>query len=324
MRWFAIAGLVAGLAACSDSPAPPGAAPAPGGAATRSASSAGGSERPTLISLLGLGGSTADYGRQISATEQDRQQLIRDCMAKQGFRYVPHVVAGRQANPTGLPTDLPADEFQRRYGYGISTGFENALKLKPKAADVDPNVAVVAAMSESERAAYQRALGGGTAANGKPAGCQGEASKVTDKAGAVVEQFGDELGQLYARVNADRRIVTAERAWADCLAKAGYPYADEDAVRKEITRRMNPLYDSLSGEDVPDGVIDLYRDRRLTGAQQSLLASVKSFELAVATADQKCGGDLDRIRKEVRDEYEAGFVDQHRGELRKIIPNAGL
>jgi len=274
----------------------------------------GATKRPTLSSLLSIDGTRADNARHIRSTESIRQQLIVDCMVRRGLRYVAYVVAGQLDNPTGLPIDLPAEEFRRRYGYGISTGFENALKLKPTKRDADPNEEIVVAMSEADRKEYRAVLGN----------CQNEASKVTDKSRAVVEEFGDELDRLFDRIDSDRRVAKAERSWAACMAKAGYPYQNEQAVADEITHRMNPLYDSLGGEDVPEGVVDLYKDRQLTTEQQNILTSVKNFELAIANADQNCRGDLDQVRRAVRDEYEAKFVDDNRARLRQIFPDSGL
>lgn len=241
-------------------------------------------------------------------------------MARQGFEYVPHVVIGTHANPTGLPTDLPAAEFRRRYGYGISTGFESALQLEPATPAVDPNIAIVAALPAAKRARYRAALSGDATDDDSPQGCQLEASRVADPAEAVMAEFGAELNRLWASVDTDSRVVRAQESWSACMTRAGYRYPDPTAIQNEIARRMNPLYRAVTGQEVAEGEARLVRGAVLAPDQRRLLATVQAFELAVANADQDCRGELDRIRTAVQQEYEARFVAQHRDRLQALLP----
>jgi hypothetical protein len=281
----------------------------------------------TLADLVGRSASTEEVAAQVRQAEQERQELVGDCLADQGFEYVVHVAAGQVVNVFGLPTDLPEDEFRRQYGYGIATGFEAALDHPPGApSDVveDPNAAIVATMSEAERAAYEQALYGTPGPNGEPGGCEGEAMLATDRAARLIEELDDELDDLEARIGADARLVDAEQAWVDCMADAGYPFADEAAIHEEILRRLNPVNDAAVGEDVPDGVVQSREGMSLTEEQRAELAEVRAFELAVAEADLECRDDLDEVRAEVRAEHEAEFVDAHRDRLRELFPDVGL
>lgn len=332
MAWrpltLAAALLLAASTACSD-----GSSDAPGersssdrrGADGGGNRSGGGEGEPTLADLLGVSGSPEDIGHRLREAENVRQEALRDCMAEQGFEYVPHTGdVGSVSEGSGLPTDLPTDEFRRRYGYGVATGFEASLNLEPTPAPEDPNQAIVAAMSDAERAAYERALHGDAGTDGAPRGCEAEAEEAAGAVPAVMEEFGDELADLYARVEADTRVVEARSAWADCMEEAGYPFSDERAIEEELVGRMNTLYDAVAGEDVPEGSAVRVPGGRLSAEQRAALDEVIAYELDVAEADLGCRGDLDEVTTEVRDEYEARFVDENRARLRELFPDAGL
>jgi hypothetical protein len=281
-------------------------------------------EPPTLAELLGVGGTSEEIARLGTETERRRQELIRDCMARHGWEYVPHAVVGAAANPTGLPTNLPIDDFRRRFGYGISTGFESALSLRRIKPAVDPNIAVVASLSSADRARYQTALDGAAGTGDEPAGCQREATRATDRTAAVMAVFGDQLAALWTRIDTDPRVVAAQRAWSGCMTSAGYSYPDQTAIQNEIARQMNPLYEAVTGGEVAEGEVRLIRGARLTPEQHRLLNTVISFELAIAAADQGCRRDLDRTRAAVQQEYEAAFVANNRDRLRELLPGSGL
>ena len=110
----------------------------------------------TLSDLLGIGGSKTDLARQVRETDRTRQELIAECMRKQGFRYVVYVTAGQIVSTTGLPTDLTEEEFRRQHGYGIATGFEASLTRAPRNVQPDegrdPNAVIQAQLSPTERA----------------------------------------------------------------------------------------------------------------------------------------------------------------------------
>jgi hypothetical protein len=284
----------------------------------------GSDDAETLSDLLGIGGTPEELAERVRQEDRARQELVRDCMTDQGFEYVVHVAAGQVVSPTGLPTDLSDEDFRRQYGYGIATGFEAIFSGRggpPPDEPEDPNIAIVAAMSESERGAYEQALHGSATTDGEVGGCEGEAEAATDRTALLMEQLGDDIQDLWARVGADARVVDAERAWADCMADAGYDYADEQAIRDDILRRLNPINDAAAGQDIEEGRMTYREGMELTDDQQAELADLRGYELAVANADQDCRVDLDEVRRDVQDEYEAAFVADHRDQLDDMFPD---
>lgn len=106
-----------------------------------------------------------------AAQEKRLQELITTCMTDQGFDYIPFVYPIETATAP-QETDWGSRDWTAKYGYGIST-MDSAVSTSSSAV-VDPNQAIVEAMSPGEQQAYSEALYGG-----------GMASMAQDPAGAV-------------------------------------------------------------------------------------------------------------------------------------------
>jgi hypothetical protein len=161
--------MLSGLCACSLSDAgPEGGLTTPVGSPSASGTTdaSGQDDGPSLGPLEDYLGVGASVGATISdAEDREYEEAIARCMAAEGFEYVPYV---DDVDATFLPDgtvtldfgkssfpDLPPDEFAARFGYGLSTEPPAAQETKK-----DPNEAIVARMSVSERVAYQEALRG--------------------------------------------------------------------------------------------------------------------------------------------------------------------
>ncbi|MBI5088453.1 MAG: hypothetical protein HZB15_06210, partial [Actinobacteria bacterium] len=197
----------------------------------------------------------------------------------------------------------------------------------------DPNQQIVDAMSVPERRAYYLALYGGLitvnddgelekpeavdARGGESEigeSCSSQASEAVygestpsrDESGgadpfAALEQ---EMSALYDRVAADQRLVDATTAWAGCMADAGFPGYSE-------------LTDPVVDVDGRAG--DVMGDQRdPSSADPTELQELRTFEIAVATADFECRIAYDDIDHLVRTELEQQFVDEHRAELEQF------
>lgn len=83
--------------------------------------------------------------------QQRVQQLVVECMKEAGFEYLPYVPTFPEMQPM-----IEGDrEWAATYGYGITT----VDAPTPDSSD-DPNTAITERMSDSERAAYDKALYG--------------------------------------------------------------------------------------------------------------------------------------------------------------------
>jgi hypothetical protein len=246
-----------------------------GGNPDGTATGSGGSP---LAEYLGAGGGLSSDGRAVSVQgddpekQQQVQELIAACMKEAGFEYLPYVPTAPESQPV-VEGDL---DWASTYGYGIST-IDTAA---PDPSD-DPNTAITAAMSESERAAYQLALFGssfrstsssdGVAVAAPPVdiappsgGADGSTAPATGaadgSAGCVpqasaqvygepdivdMQEFStlfDALGKLQTAIMQDPRIVPLVAAWSDCMADAGHPgLAAVDDARNSIMSRWADL-----------------------------------------------------------------------------------
>ncbi len=256
------------------------------------------------------------------------EEAIARCMSDEGFEYVPYVQPVSWSTTTddgvaviGVGTsqrpDLPPDQFAAQYGYGLST-------LPPAvggAADVNPNAAIVDAMSLAERVAYYQSLfgadqqldsGGRPNAEmpGNPDSCYEQASAevwgdqsvpAEDPVSIAFASLLQQVDALAAQEMADPRMVAANETWSICMAGAGFPgYTDLNQPQSDVASRTRTLLgDSLD----------------VAGADPAALAELQQFEISIASADYRCREGYGETFDEVRRDIETRFVEQHLTEL---------
>lgn len=267
----------------------------------------------------------AQYQRESRAHEE----AIARCMAAEGFEYVPYVrniqwtvveggaLAVHAPGGAQIP-DLPPDEFAAQYGYGLSTREPQEEELD----DVDPNAAIVDAMSVAERVAYYQALLGAEQSLdgqgrpnaemvGDPDACWEQAATevwgdrdalvTTDPVLAAFAPLLEQIGAIEERVAADPRMVAADEAWSACMAAAGFPgYTDLNSPQTDVAERAREVMGTAFDPTLAD---------------PDELAELQRFEIAIATADHACRAGYGETYRQVRHDVEAQFVEQHRTEL---------
>ena len=275
--------------------------------------------------------------------QRDVEERIVACMRAEGFEYV----AREPSN--GLPgmaeiNALPPDEFAAQYGYGITTIDHRAAS--DQAREADPNTAIVDGLSDAARRQYFEAMNGAAATAekfGEPApsdaeaaarpGCRPQAeeavfgSQEKPPLPADLEEVRREIDALDDQVRNDPRVDAAATAWGDCMAGAGHPeLVHPDDAQLEIARRWWQLY----GLELPDGLIEAGGDPRPAGIGPGIpgpravdgqepdpadLAALRQYEVDVAVADLGCRPAYDDVVRQVRDEVERAFIEDHRAEL---------
>lgn len=225
------------------------------------------------------------------AEEREFQQAIADCMRARGFEYVPYVSATRWRDGGGI------ESVRREYGYGVST--RPSVDLPEDGGD--PNVAIEASASDDEREAWGTALYGtlesvvsvnddaGDSIEFDPNACVSVAFETglgIDRETATqnqlrLEHLTEELDQQIAT---DDRSLEAWRAWATCMADAGYQAEDRGSIVADLQARL-------------DG--------------DTSVESVQRYELQVAAQDLECdtSSGLAITQYRVRLAYEQAFVD---------------
>jgi hypothetical protein len=200
--------------------------------------------------------------------ESTRQELIRACMAEEGFDYTPV-----QPPEDSFQVFGPEDEEERvrTQGFGVTTWYGNEEQFDRGIEWEDPNQEMIDAMSESERTAYQEALYGTeeeqmegattetdpetgeeyTMVEGFGAGCDGEASEEVygdqNQVNELWEELGPQMEAMYERVQADPRIVDFNVEWAECMAEAGFDYESRDDMYETVFDDFQARMDELVG-----------------------------------------------------------------------------
>ena len=194
------------------------------------------------------------------AEELRVQQLVAECMAEEGFEYIPFVPSDIGGGFGGYD-EFDEEEYVKQYGFGVATWVLQEEEFiydeeNDPYAD-DPNRAIEEAMDELEREEYYRVLYGGEPeiientpweeieamspeeqdafyneayANWEPTGCMNTAWESIYDYGemdAFYEEFSDDLDAFYQRAESDSRIVDLQSDWSACMAEKGHDYATQ-------------------------------------------------------------------------------------------------
>ncbi len=272
--------------------------------------------------------------------EQERriQELVVACMAREGFEYLPVDYPEPAEDPVfAAQENLSPEEYAKQYGYGITT----IDYAEQEVEFTDPNQELVEAMQPAEQEAYYLALYGEqpefdpedpeaeVVEYGFGGGCQGEASEEVYGGDAEAEQeLGPRYEELYERIEADPRLVEANRAWSACMAEAGHEFARQEETFEHISNRHNELYEEAYEEMEPGAAEEAPADGEVpAGATEETetefaepqldegrLAELREEEIAIAVADQACAAEHlpPELRQEVSSEYEQAFVEENR------------
>ena len=273
--------------------------------------------------------------------ELEIQQDIAECMAAEGFEYVPYVP---NFDEIGFGGDISQEEFIEEYGLGITRdlleqhNFEGD-ELPPEIAD-DPNYAIREAMPEEEGMAYDAALHGEQPdldfenmteeeidaffSDFQPGGCYNDSYEQAYNNEASMdfyEEFGEKIDAMYQAAQADSRIADLEANWSECMAESGYDFQEENDAHIFILRRLEEV-GVVSDLDIdPDGMGYGYSSEGAPeegSPEHTAALAILEEEKAIARASQACRGDTEGVFQEVFAEYEQRFIEENRQALEEF------
>lgn len=236
-----------------------------------------------------------DYARQ----QREVEEIVAACMSEQGFEYNP---AEPMDVRSGADDDLPewdSKEYAEQYGYGATTSEEMYGSGEEY---VDPNADYVAAMSESEQAAFYEALYGKQEEidpeadpdaeveyNWEDGGCQGKASHEVYEQDQIwddpaLEDMFDEMNTEYENLADEPTLRKAQDEWATCVADAGFDFASPEEAQQSIYDELNALYEAVAPAD-PEAELDPDASYE---PDPAAMATLKEKELKLAAADYEC------------------------------------
>ena len=226
-------------------------------------------------------------------------------MGQQGFD-------GYTADPKPPGADLSDEEYEKQYGYGITT-------LYDKSDEGGANKTYRDSLGPADQVAYDRALYGDdpTATfadavdNGdftRVGGCTKEATDKVFGGSQVIQSLQNKLDALDERILADSRMVKAVANWSKCMQKAGY---EDLATPDEVDTVLHSKLEAIVGP--PESPKPDY--------DQAALTALQGEERATVAADVECEAkNVDDVELKVRKELEATFREQNADLISKVPP----
>jgi hypothetical protein len=265
-------------------------------------SGGGGSEEEYTPVEEDIGVERVDIARrQIKA-----ENLIRECMETQGFDYVPE--------PQPVGSNLSDEEFEKQYGYGITTLYD-----KTEGSPGDANQSPRDSLGDAERVAYDRALYGDDPSatfvdavdNGdftRLGGCTKQATEQVFGGTEVIQSLQTKLDELDERIQEDPRMVKAVEDWSKCMQDAGY---DDLFAPDEVDVVLHSKLEAIVGP--PESPNPDYDRAALTALQRE--------EVEMVADDVRCEDKhIADVELKVREEFEAPFREQNAELLDKVPP----
>ena len=258
-----------------------------------------------------------DDRREVEKREKV-EELIAECMTAEGFDYTPI-----DQEPDKAASDYEegwgTESWVMEHGYGAFPTQEETRQIDAQIAAEDPNQEYVAALSESEQAAYYEAFDGPTvssrdAKNGgvapafdpNTAGCRDAAQHEVNgddptqsKRYAPLVEAMNALGQDQLT---DPAMAPIDAEWSACMAAQGYDgLATKQAASDAVFEQSSAYWESGATDEPSD----------------ALTAEWRAYELDVALADFQCAETVDYTAKalEVQIVRENRFIDDNKSEL---------
>ncbi|HKY78026.1 MAG TPA: hypothetical protein VJS45_17965, partial [Acidimicrobiia bacterium] len=282
--------------------------------------------------LAGCGGDKADAARDEQSLEEQigidddgirlkqtsAENFIRDCMKTEGFDYVPQDPATQEAALLD-GRELSKEDFEKQYGYGITTLYEQRHKL----AVAGPNRAIRDSLSEADRNAYDKALYGDdptatfvdaldTGDYSRLGGCIKVATDKVFGGAELLESLSAKLDELDEKMRADSRMVTAVKEWSDCMGEKGFKgLAEQEDVDAVLEKKLEEIVGSPGDGTSADGAEADY--------DKAALAALQKEEVAMVKADIECEEEhVEEVENKVALEYEQSFREENSALLSKV------
>jgi hypothetical protein len=286
----------------------------------------------TLAGLAGCGGGKADAAKAEKSLDQQigidddgirlkqtaAENLMRDCMKAQGFDYVPQDPAAQQAALVG-GQGMSKEDFEKQYGYGITTLYEQRRKL----AVAGPNRSIRDSLSEADRKAYDHALHGDDASAtfsdaldsgdySRLGGCIKTATDQVFGGADVLSSLSEKLDELDQKMRADARMVKAVKEWSGCMREKGFDgLAEQEDVDAVLKKKLEEIVGAPGDGSSADSAE--------AGYDKAALAALQTEEVAMVKADTECEDEhVESVEDKVAAEYQDAFREENSSLLSKV------
>jgi len=306
------------------------------------------------------------WGTSLSQEEQQRQaderslrqeELIAQCMNEAGFEYNPNPNSNVTVVSGGDDDMWQPDnrDWVAQWGYGAVNSPWNARWEAEQEARAesgqedtwfDPNSHLWDTMSETEMAAWQRALWGPPMEELPPGiwdsetgmildneafnehrGCSGWAWNIVDADSpwqlTQQEEFRplmDAMNDIWMNVQNDPQFLAIDAEWATCMANAGYPgFTRQADANNSIWDRQSEIQNNIDWENW-----DWETMGNVGPNSVPELAALGENEIELALADLDCRESVNfRERQEaIQFAAENQFIAEHRAALDALVAAA--
>ncbi|MCA2218650.1 hypothetical protein [Jidongwangia harbinensis] len=256
---------------------------------------------------------------EIDAQQREFENLVADCMKKQGFQYVPRPLETGNSDLgrfTGRSSMLESTEevrkFRQKYGFGHYSRLvypnDPAVTVQVMDPSTNPNNKIREGLDPARRKAYDLALEGAKAdpkltedeakkkKDLKAQGCHGEASVKVYGDGTEEEVSTKEAERAYRAFQTDPKVVAAAQKYADCLRGKGYkvdsarPGEVDEAMSMAAVDGKLPMDDS-TGAKIPTGGAATAAVGGSAPVSPEVAKAALEVEIKAALADLDCRTD---------------------------------
>ncbi|RZS57509.1 hypothetical protein EV141_1222 [Microcella putealis] len=268
--------------------------------------------------------SEEDWMAQAEEDQRIREEIVAECMAEQGFEYIPVVDIG-WGSSSGDEWNPDDREWVAQWGYGAVRYPGMNDVPDPDEQMVDPNQEYVESLSESEMTAFYEALYGPQPTeeelnedgsydyNWETAGCQGFAENEISGENPIDSDehkpLMDAINELYMQMETNPAFAEVDAEWVTCMADAGFSgFSTQPDAQNSVYDELNSYYEGMTEFIEDDPALDEIADREV--------------ELALADLDCRESTDYRERRQAVSVELEEQFIADNKAALDALVADA--
>lgn len=286
---------------------------------------------------------SAAYGGDLSPEEQQKQfdeqqrkqeDLMAECMAKEGFEYKPNLQNGTVVvadDEDAVKWEPEKKGWVEKYGYGIvNNPYNEEGASQPGEEYVDPNQEYLESLSESERNAfYETAYGvppaedelsedGSYEYNWEDSGCQGWAQhEIQGDDPWQSDEFTelrDKMNELWTTSQKSPEYKKLNAKWAECMADGGEPgFSAQTEAQQSISDEQSKIYETAYGDGTTEVDPETFEDPNKSPEMKEL----GKKEIALALVDLGCRQKTNYAEESLKIQFalEEEFIKDNKADL---------
>jgi hypothetical protein len=278
--------------------------------------------------------SPEDQQKKYEEVQREQEELMAECMAEEGFEYVPtDPNGGMITSSEDVEWEPEKKSWVEKYGYGIVNNPYNDMGERDSGEEyTDPNQEYVESLSESEQSAYYETLygvppeedeigeDGSYEYNWEDAGCQGWAQhEVQGEDPWQAEEFQELIGkmqELWTTAQEDPAYKELNAAWSACMDDGGEPgFTTQMEAQQSIADEQSKIYDAAYGDGSTP--VDTEASDFVDPSTSPEMKALGEREIELALVDLECRDKTSFTAKALKIQFdmEEKFIADNKAEL---------